>query len=116
MDRRKFLAALTYGGLSLGAGAVPFQAATRKRSAANAATKYSELITPAQLRARLSLLASDLYEGRETGSRGQHLAALYLGSEHLAMGNATSSLTYVDAAIVLKPDLAAAYYFRWQAE
>jgi hypothetical protein len=38
------------------------------------------------LRARTRVLASDLLEGRGTGTRGEHLAALYIASELMRMG------------------------------
>jgi Zn-dependent M28 family amino/carboxypeptidase len=42
------------------------------------AKKYSELITPADLKENLSILASDAMEGRETGKRGQKMAAAFV--------------------------------------
>jgi Peptidase family M28 len=43
-------------------------------------------ITPERLRAQLTLIASDEFEGRETSFRGQKLAALYLASQFELMG------------------------------
>ncbi len=43
-------------------------------------------ITPERLRAQLTLIASDEFEGRETSFRGQHLAALYIASQFELMG------------------------------
>jgi hypothetical protein len=40
--------------------------------------KYAELITPAGLKENLSILASDALEGRETGTRGQKMAAAFI--------------------------------------
>lgn len=40
--------------------------------------EYAELITPADLRQNLSILASDALEGRETGTRGQKMAAAFI--------------------------------------
>lgn len=40
--------------------------------------KYAETITPAELKANLSILASDALEGRETGTRGQKMAAAFI--------------------------------------
>jgi len=40
--------------------------------------KYSETITKEDLRKHLSILASDEYEGRETGKTGQKMAAKYI--------------------------------------
>lgn len=48
--------------------------------------KYSALITSATLSPPLYYLASDALEGRETGTRGQHLAAEYLAKHYRTMG------------------------------
>jgi hypothetical protein len=42
--------------------------------------KYAESITAADLRTHLSILASDEYEGRETGEKGQKMAAEYISN------------------------------------
>ncbi|GAB2948443.1 hypothetical protein GCM10027048_11690 [Hymenobacter coalescens] len=44
------------------------------------ARTYAESITQADLRQHLSVLASDAYEGRETGEKGQKMAADYLAN------------------------------------
>lgn len=46
--------------------------------AQNAATKYAETITPAELKRHLVIIASDSLEGRDTGSPGQKKAAEYV--------------------------------------
>ena len=43
--------------------------------------KYAEMITAADLRAHLTILASDFYEGRETATKGQTLAADYISKQ-----------------------------------
>ena len=43
-------------------------------------------ITPDRLRAQLTLIASDEFEGRETSFRGQKLAATYIASQFEKMG------------------------------
>ncbi|GAB3297076.1 hypothetical protein GCM10027511_11490 [Hymenobacter humi] len=43
--------------------------------------KYADLVTAERLRAHLSVLASDEYEGRETGMKGQHMAAAYVAEQ-----------------------------------
>ena len=43
-------------------------------------------ITPDRLKAQLSLIASDEFEGRETSFRGQKLAATYIASQFEKMG------------------------------
>ncbi len=60
-------------------------------AAANAAptdwsVPYAASITPDGLRADLSLLASDAYEGRATGQKGQKMAADYLAKAFAAAG------------------------------
>lgn len=42
------------------------------------AMRYAATITEAGLRAHLEVLASDAYEGRETGQKGQKMAAAYI--------------------------------------
>jgi hypothetical protein len=70
------------------------------------AMRYSEQVTAATLRSHLEVIASDAYEGRETGQRGQKMAADYIRAEfkrlHLKPGNDTSFLqTY--PLVVQKP-------------
>src|SRR3954466_13484324 len=48
--------------------------------------RYQQTITPEALASRLYFLASDLFEGRETATRGQKLAADYLASQYRALG------------------------------
>lgn len=48
--------------------------------------RYQQTITPEALASRLYFLASDLFEGRETTTRGQKLAAQYLASQYRLMG------------------------------
>ena len=45
------------------------------------AMRYAGLITEEGLREHLSVLASDAYEGREVGSRGEKMATAYIGSQ-----------------------------------
>ncbi|MCC3155758.1 M28 family peptidase [Hymenobacter sp. 15J16-1T3B] len=47
---------------------------------------YASTITPEDLRKHLSVLASDEYEGRETGEKGQKMAAEYLAKQFAALG------------------------------
>ncbi len=47
---------------------------------------YQQLITAEGLASRLYFLASDFFEGRETGTRGQRLAAYYLASQYRQLG------------------------------
>ncbi len=48
--------------------------------------KFAQTITPADLRAHLTFLADDELEGRETGTRGQRVAGLYIASQFMKMG------------------------------
>ena len=48
--------------------------------------KYQQTISPETLASRLYFLASDYFEGRETGTRGQKLAAHYLASQYRLLG------------------------------
>ena len=47
---------------------------------------YAAAITPAGLKADLDVLASDAYEGRETGKKGQKMAADYIAKAFAADG------------------------------
>jgi hypothetical protein len=47
---------------------------------------YAATITPAALQADLAVLASDAYEGRETGRKGQQMAADYIAKAFAAAG------------------------------
>lgn len=49
-------------------------------SADSVSIKYSQIITSAGLKKHLSILASDEYEGRETGKKGQKMAAEYIAN------------------------------------
>lgn len=48
--------------------------------------RYQQTIMPEALAARIYFLASDFFEGRETTTRGQKLAAQYLASQYRLMG------------------------------
>jgi hypothetical protein len=65
-------------------------AATITAPAATSATDYSlsyaASITPEALKQDLSVLASDAYEGRETGKKGQKMAADYIAKAFAADG------------------------------
>src|SRR5215203_5435306 len=73
------------------AGILPVQAQSRKTTPSvleNPALvkKYQQTISPETLASRLYFLASDLLEGRETGARGQRLAAQYLAAQYQLLG------------------------------
>lgn len=48
--------------------------------------KYQDTITPHDLEALLYYFASDYFEGRETATRGQEMASLFLASQYMKMG------------------------------
>ncbi len=48
--------------------------------------RFQASITPEDLAAQLYLFSSDYFEGRETTTRGQKLAALYLASQYRKLG------------------------------
>jgi len=50
------------------------------------AMKYAKVITPELAKQHLSIIASDDYEGRETGTRGAEKAAHYIADEFKSLG------------------------------
>jgi len=70
--------------LFVAASALVWTAAAKK--APDDSVKYSNSITAADLRKHLTILASDEYEGRETGERGQKKAAEYIAAFYKALG------------------------------
>ena len=50
------------------------------------AAKYAKTITAEDLKERLSVLASDEYEGRETGKKGQKMAAKFIADKFKEFG------------------------------
>jgi hypothetical protein len=50
------------------------------------AQKYGNLITASDLKEYLSILASDAFEGRETGKRGQKIAAAFISAHFQDLG------------------------------
>jgi Zn-dependent M28 family amino/carboxypeptidase len=50
------------------------------------ALRFSKTITAADLKTHLSILASDEYEGRETGQKGQKMAAEYIQTQFKSFG------------------------------
>ncbi len=50
------------------------------------AAKYAAVITSAELKKQLTVIASDEMEGRETGTEGQRKAAAYIESQFKAIG------------------------------
>jgi hypothetical protein len=50
------------------------------------ATEYAGTITAADLKTHLEIIASDAYEGRETGEKGQKMAAEYIAKQFKSCG------------------------------
>ncbi len=56
------------------------------RAQAPVAKKYGDMITSADLKEYLSIIASDAFEGRETGKRGQKIAAAFISTHFQELG------------------------------
>ncbi len=56
------------------------------RQAGEPQTIYAETITAADLETHLDILASDAYEGRETGEKGQKMSAEYIAAQFKSFG------------------------------
>src|ERR1700744_3122369 len=69
---------LTLTSLSLAAGACAQQNPT--------AVKYGNIITPELAKQHLSIIASDAFEGRETGKPGADKAPHYIADEFKSLG------------------------------
>ena len=50
------------------------------------ARRFAKSITENELRTHLGILASDAYQGRDTGKEGQKMAAAYLRNAFIGMG------------------------------
>ncbi|WP_426490125.1 M28 family peptidase [Hymenobacter sp. 102] len=68
------------------APAAPAEPAPATAAPADWARTYAESITQADLRQHLTVLASDEYEGRETGEKGQKMAAEYIAKRFAELG------------------------------
>ena len=55
-------------------------------SAQTVSREYGNIITPADLKENLTILASDALEGRETGTRGQKMAAAFISYHFQELG------------------------------
>ena len=86
------VALLLAGALPATAQTAPTKIKIKTKSAAappaapNLAQTYATLIQPADLRAHLTVVASDAFQGRETGQPGQKLAADYLVKQFAEIG------------------------------
>ena len=57
-----------------------------KTAGSDWSAKYAEQVNAERLRTHLAVLASDEYEGRETGTKGQHMAATYVAEQFKKAG------------------------------
>ena len=60
--------------------------ATKTFAQNDVATKYGNLITGAELKKHLTIIAGDEFEGRETGTEGQRKAATYIEKQFMEIG------------------------------
>jgi Zn-dependent M28 family amino/carboxypeptidase len=67
-------------------GATPAATPAAPAAATDYSVPYAASITPDGLKADLSVLASDAYEGRETGQNGQKMAADYIAKAFASYG------------------------------
>lgn len=75
------------------------------------AVKYAKTITAEDLKARLSILASDEFEGRDTGSKGQKLAAEYIANKFKEFGLAAPvEGSYYQAFDLKESSIVTAYF------
>ncbi len=61
--------------------------------------KFANSITGEDIKAHLSVIASDEYEGRETGEKGNDMAADYIAAQFKKMGLATTEGSYFQPVV-----------------
>jgi hypothetical protein len=85
MKHSTYYAGLLLAALSVGCAKTPStsvkEPVTDAAKLQAAASKYAETVTAADLSRHLHILASDEYEGRDTGAKGQKMAAEYIAKE-----------------------------------
>ena len=94
MKRIRLLVTMSLIAVNALAACLPIAAQTTKKRPVTPSTfedpalvkKYQQEISAESMAARLYYLASDDFEGRGTGSRGQRMAAQYLASQYQQMG------------------------------
>ncbi|MDB5269537.1 MAG: peptidase [Hymenobacter sp.] len=69
-----------------GTAATKIKTTTGKADGQDWSVKYADQVTAERLRTHLAVLASDEYEGRETGQKGQHMAADYVAKQFKEAG------------------------------
>lgn len=77
---------------------VPLACAQENPEIDKNAIEYANSITEEDLKGHLSILASDAFEGRETGKRGQKLAATYISNHYKEINLAAPVETNCDAS------------------
>jgi Zn-dependent M28 family amino/carboxypeptidase len=91
INRRKFIFATAASAVSGYSARLVTASTNASRSMVPDVQRFGNLITPEKLRSRLYFIASDLFEGRGVGTRGQQLAASYIGSEYAHLGFAPAN-------------------------
>lgn len=75
------------------------------------ALKFAKTISPEDLKAHLTILASDEYEGRETGKKGQKMAAEYIANYFRELGlEAPVGDSYFQTFDLTESSLGAVYF------
>ena len=75
------------------------------------AMKYAKTITAEDLKEHLSILASDEYEGRETGTKGQKMAAEYIANYFKSLGlEAPVDDTYFQKFDLTSSEISTSYF------
>lgn len=75
------------------------------------AIKYAKTITAEDLKSHLSILASDEYEGRETGEKGQKMAAEYIAKHFESLGfEAPVDGSYFQKFDLMKSSIGSVYF------
>jgi hypothetical protein len=87
---KKTLLSLALAGLATGAwaqkDAAPVLQTVTTLKQDPIAMKYAKIISPELAKQHLSIIASDAFEGRETGQPGAEMAAQYIAAEFKALG------------------------------
>lgn len=77
------------------------------------AIKYAKTITVEDLKSHLSILASDEYEGRETGTKGQKMAAEYIANHFKTLGlEAPVDGSYFQKFDLVSSEISSSYFRR----
>ncbi|MEL7020540.1 MAG: hypothetical protein AAGK47_02940, partial [Bacteroidota bacterium] len=85
-EMKKVFSSVCYSLLALSLWAQSSPIVTTAADASNDPDTYAKTITAEDLRRHLTVLASDEYEGRETGTTGQQKAAVYIEEHFKSLG------------------------------